>query len=166
MKAIYPGTFDPITYGHLNILEKAARMFDEVILAVADFTAKQNYFSLAERFELCRTASAHIPNVKVLTFSGLVVDFAQAQDCRIMIRGMRAVSDFEYELSLALTNIKLRPDIETVFLVPSLRYMYLSSSMIRQLAELGAELKDFVPPIVAQALKDRTVGESNAKKEY
>ncbi|HPF08625.1 MAG: pantetheine-phosphate adenylyltransferase [Candidatus Cloacimonetes bacterium] len=158
MKAIYPGTFDPITYGHLNILEKASRMFDEVILGVADYTAKQNYFSLEERYQLCLQATKHLPNVSVITFSGLVVDFAQAQECKIMIRGMRAVSDFEYELSLALTNIKLRPDIETVFLVPSLRYMYLSSSMIRQLAELGADLKDFVPPMVAMALADRSKG--------
>jgi pantetheine-phosphate adenylyltransferase len=91
-----------------------------------------------------------------MSFSGLVVDFAQSQNCKIMIRGLRAVSDFEYELSLALTNIKLREDIETIFLVPSLRYMYLSSSMIRQLSELGADLKDFVPPIVAKALSERS----------
>jgi pantetheine-phosphate adenylyltransferase len=164
MKAIYPGTFDPITYGHLNILEKAARMFDEVILAVADYTAKQNYFSLQERYQLCYEASKHIKNVKVMTFSGLVVDFAQAQDCKIMIRGLRAVSDFEYELSLALTNIKLRGDIETIFMVPSLRYMYLSSSMIRQLAVLGGELKDFVPPLVAQALEQRMKGSEHGQK--
>ena len=156
MKAIYPGTFDPITFGHLNILEKASRMFDEVILAVADYTAKQNYFSLEERFQLCSKTTKHLPNVKVMSFSGLVVDFAQSQNCKIMIRGLRAVSDFEYELSLALTNIKLRDDIETIFLVPSLRYMYLSSSMIRQLSELGADLKDFVPSIVAKALSERS----------
>ncbi len=156
MKATYPGTFDPITFGHLNILEKASRMFDEVILAVADYTAKQNYFSLEERFQLCSETTKHLQNVKVMSFSGLVVDFAQSQNCKIMIRGLRAVSDFEYELSLALTNIKLRDDIETIFLVPSLRYMYLSSSMIRQLSELGADLKDFVPPIVARALSERS----------
>jgi pantetheine-phosphate adenylyltransferase len=129
MKAIYPGTFDPITYGHLNILEKAARMFDEVILAVADYTAKQNYFSLEERYQLCYEASRHIKNVKVMTFSGLVVDFAQ-----------------------------------TIFMVPSLRYMYLSSSMIRQLAVLGGELRDFVPPLVADALKQRMKGRENGQK--
>jgi pantetheine-phosphate adenylyltransferase len=158
MKAIYPGTFDPITYGHLNILEKSSRMFDEVVLAVADYTGKQNYFSLEERYQLCVETAKHLGNVHVTTFSGLVVDFAQAQNCKIMIRGLRAVSDFEYELSLALTNIKLRDDIETLFLVPSLRYMYLSSSMIRQLSELGANLKDFVPPCVALALANRSKG--------
>lgn len=159
MKAIYPGTFDPITFGHLNILEKAAKMFDEVILAVADYTAKQNYFNLEERLALCSEAAKKIPNIQVMSFSGLVVDFARQNDCRILIRGLRAVSDFEYELSLALTNIKLSEDIETIFLVPSLRYMYLSSSMIRQLAELDGELKDFVPPHVAEALKKRVRGE-------
>ena len=155
MKAIYPGTFDPITLGHLNILEKASRMFDEVILAIADYTAKQTYFNLEERVRLCTESALLLPNVRVLSFSGLVVDFAHEQDSNVMIRGLRAVSDFEYELSLALTNTELKPEIETIFLVPSLRYMYLSSSMIRQLAELGADLHDFVPPAVDKALKQR-----------
>ncbi|MDP2173842.1 MAG: pantetheine-phosphate adenylyltransferase [Candidatus Cloacimonadaceae bacterium] len=151
-KAIYPGTFDPITLGHLDILEKTTKLFDEVILAVADYTGKQNLFSLEERFELCKQATSNLSNVSVTTFKGLVVDYAKAQGCGVMIRGMRAVSDFEYELSLALTNKKLNPTIETIFLVPSLKYMYLSSSMIRQLAELGASLDDFVPPAVSTAL--------------
>jgi pantetheine-phosphate adenylyltransferase len=150
--AIYPGTFDPITKGHVNILEKAARLFDQVTLAVADYTGKQNLFTLEERYRLCVEASSHLPNVNVGTFKGLVVDYAKSLSCNIMIRGMRAVSDFEYELSLALTNTKLNPEIETVFMVPNLRYMYLSSSMIRQLAELGSNLDDFVPPCVAEAL--------------
>ena len=102
---------------------------------------------------MCQAAASNLPNVKVSPFHGLFVDFARSQNCRIMIRGMRAVSDFEYELSLALTNKKLNPDVETLFLVPSLRYMYLSSSIIRQIAALGAPLEDFVPPFVATALK-------------
>lgn len=154
-KAIYPGTFDPITFGHINIVEKAAKLFDHVILAVADYTGKQNYFSLQERQNLCIEATKHLANVSVQTFHGLVVDFAKSQDCSIMIRGLRAVSDFEYELSLALTNTKLNPAVETIFMIPSLRYMYLSSSMIRQLAELGSSLTDFVPPCVAEALKSK-----------
>lgn len=157
-KAIYPGTFDPITLGHINILEKAARLFDHVTLAVAAYTGKQNYFTLQERFDLCVEATKHIPNVDVHSFEGLAVEFARQQGCDVMIRGLRAVSDFEYELSLALTNTKLDSGIETLFLVPSLRYMYLSSSMIRQLAELGGELKDFVPPCVDTALKARQGG--------
>lgn len=154
-KAIYPGTFDPITLGHINILEKAARLFDHIILAVADYTGKQSLFSLEERRALCQEATKHIPNVEVRDFQGLVVDFAKDQDCEIMIRGLRAVSDFEYELSLALTNTKLNPRIETIFMVPSLRYMYLSSSMIKQLAELGSNLDDFVPPCVGRALAEK-----------
>ncbi len=154
-KAIYPGTFDPISLGHVNILEKASRLFETVILAVADYTGKQSLFDLRERHQLCVEAVKHLPNVEVSTFKGLAVDFARAQDCRVMIRGLRAVSDFEYELSLALTNTKLDPGIETIFLVPSLRYMYLSSSMVRQLAELGTELRDFVPEVVAKALREK-----------
>ncbi|MDD4308823.1 MAG: pantetheine-phosphate adenylyltransferase [Candidatus Cloacimonetes bacterium] len=150
---IYPGTFDPVTLGHLNILEKACLMFDSVIMAVADQTGKQTAFTLEERYQLCKTATENMPKVQVTMFQGLFVDYARSQNCRIMVRGMRAVSDFEYELSLALTNKKLNPDVETVFLVPSLRYMYLSSSMIRQLAALGGPLEDFVPSCVAKALK-------------
>lgn len=155
-KAIYPGTFDPITLGHINIVEKASALFEEVVLAVAEYTGKANCFTLEERFALCREATRHIPNLEVRTFSGLAVDFAASLECRVMIRGLRAVSDFEYELSLALTNTKLNPGIETIFLVPSLRYMYLSSSMVRQLADLNADLKDFVPSCVSQALKGKT----------
>jgi len=154
-KAIYPGTFDPITLGHVNIAEKAASLFDEVIIGVADFTGKNNLFSIDERITLCKESVAHIVNITVLPFKGLVVDFARAQDCKIMIRGMRAVSDFEYELSLALTNKKIAPEIETLFLVPSLRYMYLSSTMMKQLAELGSDLTDFVSPSVIKALKNK-----------
>jgi pantetheine-phosphate adenylyltransferase len=154
-KVIYPGTFDPITLGHVNIAEKAASLFDEVIVGIADFTGKKTLFSIDERVSLCRESMSHIPNVKVMMFNGLVVDFAKTQNCRIMIRGMRAVSDFEYELSLALTNKKIAPEIETLFLVPSLRYLYLSSSTIKQLAELGGELEDFVSPSVFNALKDK-----------
>lgn len=154
-RAIYPGTFDPITLGHVNIAEKAASLFDEVIIGVADYTGKDTLFSIEERTRLCRESLSHIPNVTIMAFKGLVVDFAKEQNCRILIRGMRAVSDFEYELSLALTNKKIAPEIETLFLVPSLRYLYLSSSTIRQLAELGSDLTDFVSPSAALALKER-----------
>lgn len=157
-KAIYPGTFDPFTLGHLNILEKACRIFDQVILAVADYTGKENLFNLQERYELCKKSTEHLPNAVVSTFQGLFVNYAKSQDCRIMIRGMRAVSDFEYELSLAITNKKLNPDIETIFLVPSLKYMYLSSSTIRQLADLNGPLEDYVPKCVAEAMRQKYSG--------
>ena len=157
-KAIYPGTFDPFTLGHLNILEKACNIFDEVILAVAEYTGKESLFNLQERYELCKKATGHIPNVIVSTFRGLFVDYAKSQNCKIMIRGMRAVSDFEYELSLAITNKKLNPEIETIFLVPSLKYMYLSSSIVRQLAELNGPLEDYVPACVANAMRKKYPG--------
>jgi len=153
-RALYPGTFDPITLGHLNILEKAVRLFDEVILAVADYTGKNTSIQLEERLRLCVESTRHIPNLKVLSFSGLVVELAEKLECNTMLRGLRAVSDFEYELSLALTNKKIKPQIETVFLVPSLKYMYLSSSMVRQMADLGAHLEDFVPEPVLQYFHD------------
>lgn len=155
LRALYPGTFDPITLGHLNILEKALKLFDDVVLAVADYTGKHTMFSLEERVRMCTEATQQMKGVRVIGFSGLVVDLARKQQCGTMIRGMRAVSDFEYELSLALTNKKLNPEIETIFLVPSLKYLYLSSSMIRQLAELGAPLGDFLPPVVAKYLSNK-----------
>lgn len=144
-RALYPGTFDPITLGHINIVQKAVEFFDEVILAVADYTGKDPYLNLEQRLQLCKESTLDIPNLRVVSFSGLAVDFAKKMQCNTMIRGLRAVSDFEYELSLAITNRKLKPEIETVFLVPSLKYMYLSSSMVRQLADLKAPLEDFVP---------------------
>ena len=144
-RALYPGTFDPITLGHINIVQKAVEFFDEVILAVADYTGKDPYLSLEHRLQLCKESTVDIPNLRVVSFTGLAVDFAKEMRCNTMIRGLRAVSDFEYELSLAITNRKLKPEIETIFLVPSLKYMYLSSSMVRQLADLNAPLEDFVP---------------------
>ncbi len=154
-KAIYPGTFDPITLGHINILEKAAGIFEHVVLAVSGFTGKSTLFSLEERTELCRESARHLSNVTVMPFTGLVVDFAKSQSCHVLIRGMRAVSDFEYEFSLALANKKLSPRIETIFLVPSLKYLYLSSSIIKQAAQLKGNLSDLVPRHVAIALADK-----------
>jgi len=153
--AIYPGTFDPITLGHINILEKASRLFEQVILGVADITGKNTLFNLEERLELCREAMKDLPGVEVKAFQGLAVDFAKSHGSQVMIRGMRAVSDFEYELSLALTNKKLAPEIETIFLVPSLRYLYLSSSTIKQLASINGDLHDFVPPCVLARLQQK-----------
>lgn len=154
-RALYPGTFDPLTRGHLNIVEKASRLYDEVIVGLATFTGKDSLFSLEERFEMVRESCAGFDNVRVMTFDGMVVRFARDMECCVMIRGMRAVSDFEYELSLAMTNNKLDSGIETVFMVPALKYMYLSSSMVRQIAELGGELIDFVTPNVIEALTNK-----------
>jgi pantetheine-phosphate adenylyltransferase len=154
-RAIYPGTFDPITNGHLDILEKAARLFDEVILGVAEHTGKDTLFTMSERAELCKEASKHIEQVKVMSFQGLVVNFAKQQESITMIRGLRAISDFEYELSQALMNKKLSKDIDTLFLVPDYKYLYLSSTMVRQVILLGGDIQDLIPACVEDALRKK-----------
>ena len=153
--AVYPGTFDPITRGHLDILRTASRMFDKVILAVAEASAKNTLFTTEERTELSKQSCSDIPNIEVKSFSGLVVDFAESLGATTMIRGLRAVSDFEYELSLALMNKNLRSDIDTVFLLPSHEYLYLSSSIVKQVIKLGASIDKFVTPNVRDALRKK-----------
>ncbi|MBW6516727.1 MAG: pantetheine-phosphate adenylyltransferase [Candidatus Cloacimonetes bacterium] len=153
--AIYPGTFDPITNGHIDILVKATKLFDKVILAVAEDSGKDNLFSASERVKLCKNAVKNIDRVEVAKFSGLVVDYARSIKAIAMIRGLRAVSDFEYELQLALMNRQLNPKIDTIFLIPNYKYFYLSSSLIKQIIKLGGELKDFVPENVKQAVKKK-----------
>lgn len=154
-RAIYPGTFDPITNGHIDVLEKASKVFDEIILAVAQFTGKNPIFSLAERVDLCRRSLTHLPKVKVMQFDGLVVNFARDVGAIVMIRGLRAVSDFEYELSQALMNKKLCEELDTVFFVPHNKYLYVSSTMVRQVVELGGNMQDMIPNCVEIALKNR-----------
>ncbi len=154
--AIYPGTFDPITCGHIDILKKAKNIFDKVILAVAENTAKSNsLFDLDERVFLCKESTKDISNVEVKKFNGLVVDFAKKENATIMIRGLRAVSDFEYELSLALMNKKLNGAIDTMFFVPDAKYLYLSSTIVKQVVKLGGDIHDLIPPIVEKALKEK-----------
>ncbi|KQC06413.1 MAG: phosphopantetheine adenylyltransferase [Candidatus Cloacimonas sp. SDB] len=150
--AIYPGTFDPITNGHIDVLIKATKIFDQVILAVAEKTDKETTFSTSERLDLCREATKDIAGIKVVKFDGLVVDFAVEMKAETMIRGLRAISDFEYELSLSLINEKLNSKISTIFFVPDLKYLYLSSSLIRQVVALGGNAKDLIPDCVLKAL--------------
>ncbi len=153
--AVYPGTFDPITRGHIDILKTASRMFDKVILAVAEASAKNTLFTTDERTELCRQSCSDIQNIEVMKFSGLVVDFAESVEATTMIRGLRAVSDFEYELSLALMNKNLKSTIDTVFLLPSHDFLYLSSSIVKQVIKLGASIDKFVIPEVRDALREK-----------
>lgn len=153
--AIYAGTFDPITNGHIDILVKASKVFDKVILAVAKNTGKETIFSLEERCDLCRISVENDDKIEVMKFSGLVVDFAKKVNALIMIRGLRAVSDFEYELSLALMNKNLCNDLETVFFVPENKYLYLSSTMIREVVALGGDVSEFVPECVEKALQEK-----------
>ena len=154
-KAIYPGTFDPITNGHLDILKKAAGLFQEVVLGVAVITGKETLFNLDERIELCKQATMDFNNIKVLGFDGLVVDFAKDIGAIAMIRGLRAISDFEYELSLALMNEKLYDGIDTIFFVPDNKYLYMSSSLVKQVVSLGGNLKDLIPECVEKALLNK-----------
>ncbi len=152
-KAIYAGTFDPMTLGHLDVLERAVRIFPELIVAVAAVTGKNTLFSQEERVGLVRASVAGFPNIAVQPFEGLLVDFARSQNISVIIRGLRAFSDFEYEFQMALTNRRLAPDIETLFLMPKQDYSFLSSTNIRQVASLGGDVTTFVPAAVEAALK-------------
>ncbi len=151
-RAITPGTFDPITYGHLDVITRAAQLMDEVVVAVAASPGKNPLFSLEERTELAREATAHLPNVRVEPFDGLLVDFAKAQGAHALVKGLRAVTDFEYEFQMAALNYELSRDLETVFIMSPPQYMYLSSSIVRELASLGSPVERFVPEHVAAAL--------------
>ncbi|MEW5804763.1 MAG: pantetheine-phosphate adenylyltransferase [bacterium] len=154
-KAIYPGTFDPITKGHLDLVLRGLRLFDEVIVAVAANTNKRPLFSLEERKDMIEQCLAHVPRVTVISFHGLLVDFAREQKVQAIIRGLRAISDYESELQMALVNRKLGGEIETVFLTPKANYIYLSSSVVRELASLGGCINDMVEPYVKEKLEEK-----------
>jgi len=151
--AIYPGTFDPITYGHLDIIERAVEIFDRVIVSLGRNPEKGPLFSLEERMEMVRESAVNIAGVEVDTFTGLVVRHAQEIGAEALIRGLRAVSDFEYEFQMALVNRRLAPDIITVFLMPNERYTYLNSTIVREVASFGGDVGRFVPPGVEERLK-------------
>jgi len=153
--AIYPGTFDPITYGHLDVIERAADLFANVIVTLAIHSQKSPLFTIEERKELIQSSVTHIPNVTVDTCSGLLVDFARSKNATAIIRGLRAVSDFDYEFQIALANRVLAPKVSTVFLMPGEHYTYLNSSIVREVARLGGSVESFVPPHVADALKQK-----------
>ncbi|HEY8329824.1 MAG TPA: pantetheine-phosphate adenylyltransferase [Pseudomonas sp.] len=157
-RALYPGTFDPITKGHGDLIERAARLFDEVIVAVAASPKKNPLFSLEQRVAMVEAVTAHLPNVRVLGFSNLLAQFAQQQQANVLLRGLRAVSDFEYEFQLANMNRQLAPQVESLFLTPSEQYSYISSSLVREIAALGGDIGKFVHPAVAQALHERYPG--------
>lgn len=153
MKAIYPGTFDPVTYGHIDLIKRAANIFDEVIVAVSSESQKQVLFSPEERKQMILRATKGLKSVKVEIFSGLIVDYARRKRVRVILRGLRMLSDFEYEFQMALTNRKLDEDLETIFMMPKESYSYLSSKLIKEAASLGADLEGFVPSFVASNLK-------------
>lgn len=153
--AIYPGTFDPITYGHIDLIKRAQEIFSEVIVAVADNPHKQPLFTKQERLQMLKKATAGLRGVTVDHFDGLVVDYARKKKAKVLIRGLRMLSDFEYEFQMALTNRKLAPDIETIFLMPKETYSYVSSKLLKETSSLGAELSCFIPDFVEAALKKK-----------
>jgi pantetheine-phosphate adenylyltransferase len=151
--AIYPGSFDPITNGHLDVIQRATRLFDRVIVAVAASESKHPLFTLAERCRLAGKAVAHLPGVEVDSFTGLLVDYVEQRSAQAIIRGLRAVSDFEFEFQLALMNRKLNEQVETIFMMPKDTYTFLSSRLVKEICELGGEVSAFVPPPAEAALK-------------
>lgn len=161
--AVYPGTFDPVTYGHLDLVERGRRHADRLILAILRNEDKKPMFSVAERMALLREAVAAFDNVDVDSFDGLLVDYAQRKGATLILRGVRAVSDFEYELQMAMMNRRLAPDVETAFLMPSEAYSYLSSRLVREVARLGGNVKGLVPPNVEAALARRLAPKKNAR---
>ncbi|MDE0622256.1 MAG: pantetheine-phosphate adenylyltransferase [Bryobacterales bacterium] len=153
--AIYPGSFDPITNGHLDLIGRAASQFEELVVAVLRHDTKDADFPLPERLEMIRKSVHGLANVRVASFDGLLVDFARQQNASLIVRGIRAVSDYEYELQMALMNRKLAPGVETVFMLPGEAYGYLSSRLVKEVCQHGGEIDDFVPPHVAEALRAR-----------
>jgi pantetheine-phosphate adenylyltransferase len=155
-KAIYPGTFDPLTRGHEDLVRRAAALFDEVVLAVADSRAKRTFFTLEERVEMAREVLGDLKNVKVVGFSGLLIDFVRQHGGRVVLRGLRAVSDFEYEFQLAGMNRSLYPEFETLFLTPSEQHMFISATLVREIALLGGDVSKFVDPRVRERLRRKS----------
>jgi pantetheine-phosphate adenylyltransferase len=149
---VYPGTFDPLTRGHEDLVRRAAKLYDSVILGVADSRAKRTFFTLHERVEMAREVLGELSNVQVVGFSGLLIEFVREHDARVVLRGLRAVSDFEYEFQLAGMNRSLYPDFETMFLTPSEQHMFISATLVREIAMLGGDVGKFVHPLVRAKL--------------
>jgi pantetheine-phosphate adenylyltransferase len=155
IKAIYPGTFDPITFGHIDVLERACHLFDHVIIAVAVSSSKKAVFTVDERIDMIKGSTNKYKNVSVSSFSGLLVDFAVSRKADAVVRGLRAISDFEYEFQMALTNRRIAEHITTVFLMPNEKYSYLNSTLVREIAAYGGDVSSFVPVYVLKKLKQK-----------
>lgn len=153
--AIYPGTFDPVTNGHLDIIERASKLFDSVIITIAVNSSKKPLFTKDERMDMIKNVTKKFKNVSVDVFDGLLVSYAKKKKAAVIIRGLRAISDFDYEFQIALTNRKLEPEVNTIFLMPSEKYSFLNSSLVRELASFKADVKQFVPDYVFKKLKEK-----------
>lgn len=161
LRAIYPGSFDPVTYGHMDIIQRSCNIVDELIVGVLNNKAKMPLFSVEERVKMLKEVTKEFKNIKIVPFDGLLVDFAVKMEAGLVIRGLRAITDFEYELQMSQTNHKLEPNVETMFLTTSIEYSYLSSTTVREIAAFGGDLSQFVPETVATELKKKI----NAKGE-
>ncbi len=153
--AIYPGSFDPVTYGHIDVIERSSKMVDKLVVAVLNNSSKNSLFSVDERVNMLREVTKHLPNVEIRHFGGLTIDFARECNAAIIVRGLRAITDFEYELQMAQTNRIMAPDIDTIFLTTDLRYAYLSSSTVKEVAMFGGDISEFVAPLVVEKVKDK-----------
>jgi len=153
--AIYPGSFDPVTYGHIDLIKRAAKIFKKVIVAVTDNSSKSSFFTLKERLMLIKRVTADFENIEVDSFEGLSIDYVRSKGSYVIIRGVRMISDFEYEFQMALTNRRLSKNVETIFLMPNESYSYISSKLIKEAAALGADVSCFVPKLVAAAIKKK-----------
>jgi pantetheine-phosphate adenylyltransferase len=151
--AVYPGSFDPVTNGHLDLIERGSKIFDRIVIGVLRNQEKQPLFNVSERVDMLREVTAGLANVEVEAFAGLLMEFARQKQARVILRGIRAVSDYEYELQMALMNRKLEPHVETIFMLPGEAYSYLSSKLVREVAQLGGSLQDLVPPLVEKRLR-------------
>ncbi|RKY38739.1 MAG: pantetheine-phosphate adenylyltransferase [Candidatus Omnitrophota bacterium] len=152
MRVAYPGSFDPLTYGHLDLIKRASKIFKEIVVLVGDNPQKTPLLCLQKRIEIVKKATEHLSNVSVDRFEGLIVNYLQEKGIRVVIRGLRAISDFEYEFQMALTNRRLAPEIETIFMMPAESYSYLSSKLIKEIINLGGKIEGFVPPFVEREL--------------
>jgi pantetheine-phosphate adenylyltransferase len=156
--AIYPGSFDPLTNGHLDLIERGSKIFDRLIVAILQNAEKEPLFTLAERLEMLREMTRHMPNVEIDTFQGLLVDYAHRRGAGALLRGIRAISDYEYELQMALMNRKLSPQLETVFMMPAEAYSYVSSRLVKQIIQLGGSVSGLIPPSVEERVRRKVLG--------
>ena len=163
--AIYPGSFDPVTYGHIDIIKRSAKMVDKLIIGVLSNSSKTPLFSVEERVKMLKEVTKDIPNVEVTSFAGLLIDFADVCNAKIIVRGLRAVTDFEYELQWAQANRAVRPHLDTLFLVTNVEYSYLSSSAVRELARYHVDVSLFVPPYISQMLDEKLDSKENENEQ-
>ena len=163
--AVYPGSFDPVTLGHYDIIERSSKIFDKLIVGVLNNSAKSPLFSVEERVNMLKDVTSHFPNVEVQSFAGLLIDFVRSNDANVIVRGLRAITDFEYELQLAQMNRVIAPEIDTLFLTTNLKYAYLSSSMAKEVAMYGGDISSFLSPEIAEKVREKYAAQAGQRSE-